>query len=92
MNILNYKLGWQQLTTEERNLLLSNYNYKDTQKLMCFFTFFDVPYIEDVWNHLKQRNDKKPDATRIIMGKYLATMKLRGYINYSYKDTYKRVY
>lgn len=51
---------------------------------------FDVPYVESVWNSLRDRafakNPKKMNGMSVI-GKYFTTIKLNQYKNYRWADT-----
>lgn len=54
--------------------------------------YFDIPYIESEWLLLMERQIKKTIANKenykSIFGKYLSTMKLRGYRDFSFSDSF----
>ena len=52
---------------------------------------FNIPYIEEVWLYKMKSQIKIAINThqyKSIFGKYLATMKLKGYQNFEFKDSY----
>lgn len=51
---------------------------------------FNVPYIKDVWRQRYEREKERNNGLvrkQAVCGKYLATMKLRGYKDYTYEDS-----
>ena len=68
-------------------LHVDNYN-PDTFIWLC--EKFDVPYLEDEWNTLRDRyyaKAPKNPSTSAVFGKYLAKMKLKQWRSYGYADT-----
>lgn len=51
---------------------------------------FDVPYIEEEWQKRYEREKEKHNGLirkQAVCGKYLATMRLRGYKDFTYEDS-----
>lgn len=61
------------------------WNYLD------LFKKYDIPIIYKEWYYILQKQYKKnktyQEMQRIVFGKYLATMKLKGYKDFSFKDS-----
>ena len=63
----------------------------DLSTFLPFMELFDIPYIESQWNRLIALAERSSPfdvapASRVF-GKYLSLMKLRGYIDFSFKDS-----
>lgn len=51
---------------------------------------FDVPYIEEEWQKRYEREKEKHNGLirkQAVCGKYLATMRLKGYKDFTYEDS-----
>ena len=67
--------------TKEEILASIDNNNPDT--FIPYLEAMDYPYIEDAW---QRRVERCPNETNIF-GKYIATMRLRAYRDYTYKDS-----
>lgn len=60
----------------------------DSKTYLDILELVDVPYIPDVWNKLLQKFGKDPSKLTgsSILGRYLATMRIKQYKDYRWKD------
>jgi hypothetical protein len=70
--------------------LTMHINNFDPETYMWLFPKFDVPYIEEEWNVLRDRAYKKDPYKMTgmsVFGKYLSKMKLKQFKDYTWADT-----
>ena len=70
----------------------SEIDLNNEEEVKTFCKVFDIPYIKEVWQKRYEREKEKYNGLikkQTICGKYLATMKLKGYKDFTYKDSDK---
>lgn len=71
---------YTKLTKEE---ILNNIDVNNPNTFLPYLKILDYPYIKEVWkSHIEYDKDKY-----YIFGKYIARMRLKGYIYYGYEDS-----
>lgn len=72
---------YTELTKEE---ILNKIDINNLETFLPYLKTLDYPYIEKIW---KRYMIEFGDNKRQIFGKYIACMRLKGYICYGYKDS-----
>ena len=73
-----------------KNCLTMHVNNFEPDTFLWILKEFDVPYIESKWNSLRDRayaKDPHKVTGASILGKYLSTMKLKQWMNFTWEDT-----
>lgn len=68
------------LTKEE---ILNNIDVNNPNTFLPYLKILDYPYIEEVWNMYVKYSKNKYNT----FGKYIACMRLKGYVCYGYEDS-----
>jgi hypothetical protein len=73
-----------------KSCLTMHVNNYDPETFLWLLEMFDVPYVEDEWNKIRDREYKK-DPFKMngmsVLGRYLSLMKLNQWKKYTWKDT-----
>lgn len=80
-----FKNGQESNKTKKEEL--QNRNPFNPFDYVDLFKKYDIPLIVDDWNRLLQKQIKNQKPLIFVFGKYLSTMKLKGYRGYCFNDS-----
>ena len=63
--------------------ILNNININDLNTVLPYLKILDYPYFKRIWTLTIEHSDNK----YYVFGKYIARMRLKGFINFGYNDS-----